>query len=367
MPLRIGVNALFMIPGGVGGTEVYLRNLLSAIAENPRGHEYVVFVNQETGDTLTPAESCFRTVNTGVAATSRPGRILFEQTLLPRAVHAEKIDILYNPGFTSPSLVRCPGVTLIHDLQHHRHPEYFKPADLLAWRFFVWLSAKTSRRILAVSDASRDDIHCVYGVPLDRIATAEPGVEPELFHLIPSGEEPLILCVSTLHPHKNLERLVDAFSAFHTRRPEYRLVLAGMRGFHADAIERRIRHHALESAVSITGWLPRPAILALYARARIAVFPSTFEGFGMPVLEAMAAGVPLIASAIPPIVETTAGTALLFSPGDTDALAGALEQFAADPAVRAGYAARARVRAAAYTWSRTAGITLDTLEQAARS
>jgi glycosyltransferase involved in cell wall biosynthesis len=363
MPLHIGVNALFLIPGGVGGTEVYLRHLLAAIAALDSPHRFTVFLNQESAAGLAPAHPAFRSVQTGVRAASRPRRILYEQSALLPKLHG--IDVLFNPGFTSPLLSPAPNVTVIHDLQHHRHPEFFKPADLLAWRFFVWASAKRSRRLLTVSEASRLDIHSVYGVPLSRIAAAEPGVSPDFFALSPAGAEPLVLCVSTLHPHKNIERLIDAFALFRRARPEYRLVLAGMRGFHTAAVERRIASHSLHDHVTITGWLPRHDVMALYARARIAVFPSTFEGYGMPVAEAMAAGVPLITSAIRPMMDIAGDTALLFPPHDTAALAEALERFAASPGLRSAHATRARQRAATFTWERAARITLQSLEAAA--
>jgi len=363
--LSIGVNALFLIPGGVGGTEVYLRNLLIAFARKASGHRFVVFINQETGPDLVPKHPNFHTVQTGVAATSRPRRILYEQTLLLRDAATANIDVLFNPGFTAPHFLPRPNVSLIHDLQHHHHPEYFKPNDLKAWRLLVWAAARGSRRLVTVSEASREDIHAVYNVPLDRIHTAEPGVEPSFFQLTRKAEEPLILCVSTLHPHKNIERLVDAFAAFRAKRPEYKLVLAGMPGFHGDAVLRRIAHHALEPHVTLTGWIARSAIMDLYGRARIAVFPSTFEGFGMPVAEAMAAGVPLVTSDIRPMKDIAAGSALLFPPNDTEALTAAMEQFAASPSIRAAHASRARKRAAIYTWDRAAGIILDALQKAA--
>lgn len=363
-PLCIGVNALFLIPGGVGGTEIYLRNLLAAIAKQSRGHQFVVFRNNETGDELTPAAPGFRTVATGINATSRPRRILYEQTRFIGDAMAAGIDVMFNPGFTAPYRLPRPNVTIIHDLQHHRHPEFFKWSDLQAWRLLVWASARQSSQILTVSDASREDIHSVYGVPLARLHTAEPGVEQEFFTLPRDEEEPLILCVSTLHPHKNIERLVDAFAAFLPNHPEYKLVLAGMRGFHGEQVERRIAHHRLEQSVRVTGWIPRAEIMSLYRRARFAVFPSTFEGFGMPVPEAMAAGLPLITSNLRPMKDIAGDTALLFPALDTAALTAAMERFANSPQDRAAFAQRARERARAYTWDRAATITLNALENA---
>lgn len=363
-PLRIGVNALFLLPGGVGGTEVYLRNLLAAIAMQNRGHQFVIFRNNETGDDITPTAPGFRSVATGINATSRPRRILYEQSGLIREALSAGIDLMFNPGFTSPQRLPRPNVTIIHDLQHHRHPEFFKWSDLQAWRLLVWASARHSSQILTVSDASREDIHAVYGVPLSRIHTAEPGVEPAFFSLSRTEEESLILCVSTLHPHKNIERLVDAFAAFLPNHPGYKLVLAGMRGFHGEHVERRIAQHRLGQSVRLTGWIPRSEIMSLYRRARFAIFPSTFEGFGMPVPEAMAAGVPLITSDIRPMTDIAGDTALLFPAADTAALTAAMERFANSPEDRADYARRARQRARAYTWDRAATITLAALEAA---
>lgn len=364
-PLRIGVNALYLIPGGVGGTEIYLRNLLDAMAARPGAYEFVVFLNEESGRSIVPARPWVYNIQTGVEATSRPARIIFEQFRLPALCREANIDVLFNPGFTSPVFTSIPSLTAIHDLQHHHHPEYFKPTDLIAWRLLVWASAKHSRQILTISEASREDIHNVYGVPRERIHIAEPGVEPEFFRLNPKGEEPLILCVSTLHPHKNIERLIDAFALFRRNRPEYKLILAGLRGFHADAIERRLHLRGVQQQTTITGWIPREKLIDLYTRARFAVFPSTFEGFGMPVVEAMAAGLPLITSNISPMKDTAGDTALLFPPDSTEALAAAMEHYAADPALRANQAARARQRAQQYTWHRAAARVTEALVTAA--
>src|SRR5947209_758428 len=121
--MRIGVNALYLIPGRVGGTETYLRALLAALAEIDRFNEYFVFTNRETASDLVPQRPNFTHVPQRVRATSRPARLLWEQTELPRVVRQLRIDVLFNPGFTSPIVCAAPQVTVFHDLQHKRHPE----------------------------------------------------------------------------------------------------------------------------------------------------------------------------------------------------------------------------------------------------
>src|SRR5262249_2925773 len=168
-PLRIGINALYLIPGGVGGTEIYLRGLLTALAEIDLVHQYFVFTNRETGPDLTPAGANFRQVPQRVRAVRRPSRLLWEQSVLPIETVRLKLDVLLNPGFTAPLLCPCPQVTVFHDLQHKRHPEYFRWFDLPFWRFFLYWSARVSRMILADSGATADDLRKYYRLPEARI------------------------------------------------------------------------------------------------------------------------------------------------------------------------------------------------------
>ncbi|HMC61962.1 MAG TPA: hypothetical protein VKJ01_22400, partial [Candidatus Solibacter sp.] len=121
-PRRIGVNALYLIPGGVGGTEIYLRALLAALAEVDSANRYFVFTNRETGPDLVPSAANFTCVPQPVRAVGRPARLLWEQTALPLAALRLQLDVLLNPGFTAPLWSPCPQVTVFHDLQHKRHP-----------------------------------------------------------------------------------------------------------------------------------------------------------------------------------------------------------------------------------------------------
>ncbi len=350
--MRIAINALYLIPGGVGGTEVYLRRLVEALEELNTEHEFVVFTNRETGAL---GREC---VQLPVRASFRPGRILYEQLALPAVLRRERIDVLLNPGFTAPLPATLPQVTVFHDLQHKRHPEYFRWFDLPFWQFLLWASAKRSTRLIAVSESTRDDLLKYYGV---RSEVVHHGVEPEFFALRERREDSgYLLCASTTHPHKNHERLLRAFAALKKEKPDVRLVLTGVRGFAAETVDGLVRELRLEQSVEIKGWLSREELYEVFRRARGLVYPSRFEGFGMPVLEAMAAGLPVACSGIEPLRSLAGGHALLFSPDSTQEMLAAMLQLAlgAVPTCPAEYVAN-------FTWERAAKSTLHVIQQAA--
>jgi glycosyltransferase involved in cell wall biosynthesis len=346
--LRIGVNALYLIPGGVGGTEIYLRNLLTALGEIDSVNQYVVFTNRETGADLVPPQPNFLNAPQAVNAQFRPARILWEQLVLPFAARKHRLNVLFNPGFTAPIICGCPMVTVFHDLQHKRHPEYFRWFDLPFWNFFLWASARRSRGLIAVSAATRDDLERYYGVGAQVI---HHGVEQEFFE-VAKGRAPkdYLLCVSTSHPHKNLIALLRAFGQA-GGMPH--LVITGVRGFAAREVEAMAG-----DSVKITGWIPREELYELFRGARGFIYPSTFEGFGMPVLEAMAAGVPVACSDIPPLREIAGSTVHYFDPASENEIRDALERLAAGTIPTEA----ARERASEFTWEKTARETLDYLK-----
>lgn len=364
--LRIGVNALYLIPGGVGGTEIYLRHLLPALAAIDRESEYLVFTNRETDAGLVPAAANFHAVPQPVRAAFRPARILWEQTGLALATAVRRLDVLLNPGFTAPILCGCPQVTVFHDLQHKRHPEYFRWFDLPFWRLLLWTSAHRSRLLIADSDATRADLLRFYRLAPDRIRVAPLGADPAFFEIAREREgaaiEPYFLCASTSHPHKGLVPLVRAFARFARERAGFRLVITGVRGFDAQAVESAV---GASDAVQLTGWITRDELYKLFRHAFAFVYPSTFEGFGLPVIEALAAGVPTACSAIEPLASMTGDAALLFEPANEDALYQALERLASDEPLRARLAAAGPLRAAEFTWEKTAAKTLAALREAA--
>jgi len=365
--LRIGVNALYLIPGGVGGTEIYLRHLLEALGEIDTRDEFLVFTNAETGRDLGPARANFTLAPSRVKASFRPARILWEQSGLPLGAVRRRLDVLFNPGFTAPLWSPCPMVTVFHDLQHRRLPEHFRWFDLPFWRFLLWGSAHRSTLLLAVSESTRADLLREYRLPESRVRVVPEGVDPAFFGLAanPDQRDPYLLVVSTLHPHKNLELLLRAFADFRRRRPEYRLVVAGLRGFHAEHLERVRRDLRLEQAVEFTGWIPRSRLYRLYERASAFLYPSTFEGFGLPVLEAMAAGIPVACSDIEPLASHAGRGALRFDPHDRSAIAEAMLRLTSDEDLRAELAREGPRRAAEFSWHRAASLTLQAIRDAA--
>lgn len=347
--IRIGVNALYLIPGGVGGTEIYLRNLLRALADIDSENQYIIFTNRETGADLVPDRPNFVRAPQPVPARVRPARILWEQFALPLEAHEHRLDVLFNPGFTAPLLCGCPMVTVFHDLQHKRHPEYFRWFDLPSWKFFLGASARRSRGLIAVSMATHDDLQRYYGRSSEVI---HHGVEREFLEIAQHRRpKDYLLCVSTTHPHKNLARLLRV----HAQMPNApKLILTGVRGFAASQIESLAGH-----CVDITGWIPREKLYELYCGALGFIYPSTFEGFGMPVLEAMAAGVPAACSDIPPLREIARSTVHFFDPSSDREIRDALLLLASGKIS----AEAAQRRAADFSWEKTARATLDYLSK----
>lgn len=377
--LRIGVNALYLIPGGVGGTEIYLRNLLAALARIDRRNQYWVYVNRETGPDLCPVAPNFAPIETDVKASFRPGRLLWEQTRLALDTFESKPDILFSPGFTSPRLCRGRKVTVIHDLQHRRQPKNFGFFERAAWEWSVKSSVRSSERLIAVSRHTKAEITEVYGTPPERIDVVPHGVEPDFFGLreneayepsiptaagLPDGR--YLLAVSTLHPHKNWDRLLAAYKHLADDGLELNLAVCGLPGKHQEAVRTSIAEMGLSERVHLLGWQPRRTLIGLFKFADALVFPSTFEGFGMPVLEALAAGLPVVCSDIPPLREIADGAACFVDPHSADSIAEGVRATLADPKTRGERVRAGLERAAGATWERAAERTLAAFLEAAR-
>jgi glycosyltransferase involved in cell wall biosynthesis len=231
-PLRIGVNALYLIPGGVGGTEIYLRGLLAALAEIDTVNR-IFRIHQSRNRARPHARAAnFKALPQPIRAASRPFRILWEQLALPLAAARLKLDVMLNPVSPRRCFAGCPQVTVFHDLQHVRHPEYF-PLVRSA------VLAHAALRVGACFAPAAGRFCPPRRRPPAPLPTARGQVRVALLGGRQSSSnwpkrrrpEPFLLAVSTLHPHKNLDGLLRAFAEFHRERPEFRLTVCGLHGF----------------------------------------------------------------------------------------------------------------------------------------
>lgn len=272
----------------------------------------------------------------------------------------EAVDVVHAIYFLPPRTGR-PTVLTVHDISFERFPQFFSRKSLLRDRFLVRASARTASRVITVSEASRRDLLELYGLPDDRVVAIPNGVNPR-FRPAPvlrdAAEPPddsgslKVLAVGTLQPRKNLLRLLDALSIV-ARKIPVRLRVVGPDGHQGAAIRRR-----LGSAVptEIVGWVSEEALAAEYQRADVFAYPSIYEGFGLPVIEAMACGTPVVTSTGGSLPEVAADAALVVDPYDVSALAEAILRIAEDGDLRRSLRARGLARAAEFTWERSARL-----------
>ncbi|HEV2444508.1 MAG TPA: glycosyltransferase family 1 protein, partial [Candidatus Sulfopaludibacter sp.] len=211
------------------------------------------------------------------------------------------------------------------------------------------------------------DLQRYYRLPERKIRVVPLGVDPAFFRIAERrAPEHFLLAVSTLHPHKNLDGLLRAFAVFRRSHPGFRLVVCGIHGFSTGPLHGLRDSLGLSGAVEFPGWIPREDLHDHYARAWAFIVPSLFEGFGLPVVEAMAAGIPTACSNIQPISAIAGDAALQFEPRDPDTIAAAISRVADDEALRSRLAKAGPRRAAGFSWKATAARTLDALREAAK-
>jgi glycosyltransferase involved in cell wall biosynthesis len=370
--MHVGFNLVFMVPGQTGGMEVAARALIPALRDAAPAARFTAFVNREAAGEDLGVES----VVVPVDATRRVEWVRGEQQLLPGLAWRAGCDLVHSLGSTAPVHGRFVRVTTIHDLNYLVVPDAHFGLRALGMRVLVPLAAHRSARVIADSESTRRDLVERLRVPAERIdvvplglgrpVEAEPTPASELRERMALSDRPLVLSLSAKRPHKNLRGLLDAAARIPPeRRPV--LVLPGYPTPH----EAELREHAaalgIADDVRFVGWTSDADIAGLFALSAAFVFPSLYEGFGLPVLEAMARGVPVACSDRASLPEVAGDAALLFDPGDPAAIAAAIETLLGDPARADRLRAAGRERAAEFTWDRTAGLTLASYERALAS
>lgn len=374
--MRVALNLVFLVPGETGGMEVYARELLPRLAEIP-GLEPVAIVNRRAAaDADAPWNGALRSVVAPVDASDRKQWVWGEQRHVPRLAASLGADLVHSLASTGPARWAGgpPRVTTVHDLHYAVAPDAHFGVRGLGMRLLVPAAVRASRRVIAVSQATKDDLVRIVGTDADRVdvthlATtpprddAPPTSAADLRARLELGERPVLLSLAAKRPHKNVEGLIDALAGIPPKRRPL-LVVPGYRTEHEAALLRRADERGVRDDLRFPGWLSSADVEGLWQLCAAHVFPSFYEGFGLPVLEAMSRGVPGACSDRASMPEVAGGAALLFDPAEPTAIRNAIERLLTDADLRERLRTAGLARAATFSWERTAQETARSYERA---
>lgn len=308
-------------------------------------------------------------------------RILWEQTSL--AAISRKMNLIHGLAFAAPLASSCPTVVTVHDLSFLRYPNAFRPANRSYLSLITKASTRRAARVIAVSESTRQDVIHLIGVPAERVIVVPNGVNPEFSPADPGDvsdfrqraglPERYILFLGTLEPRKNLVRLLEAYALLRSGTQDGAeltippLVIAGAKGWFYQEIFARVTDLGLADQVIFPGFVPAEELPSWYRGAELFVYPSLFEGFGLPVLEAMACGVPTITSRASSLPEVAGDGAILVDPEDVGQLAEAMHRVLTTPSLAGQLRAAGPRQAARFPWERTAAATREVYLSVLRS
>ena len=369
-PTRIGVNLLWLVPGVVGGSEEYTTRLLRALAaQAPADLDLTLFALASFAEAHPDLADAFPTVAVNVDGRRKAERVAVETTWLALEAGRHDIDLLHHAGGVippGPGVSRVPAVLTIHDLQPLIMPENFSAMKRRWLALMLPRSARKARLVLTPSDPASASVVEHLGISADQVMTVPHGVEAPVTSTADRlaevrvryrlGER-VILYPAIPYPHKDHRTLVAAFARLARDRPDLTLVLAGGPGPTEAELAADIRGTGVGEQVRRTGRVPWADLDALYALATAVAVPSRFEGFGAPALEAMAAGIPLVAADATALPWVVGEGGVLVRPGDVDAWVAALARVIDDPGEQQRLSDAGRKRAATFTWDR-AGASL---------
>jgi glycosyltransferase involved in cell wall biosynthesis len=369
--VHLGLNLIFLVPREMSGLETYARELTSALLRQGRDIRLTAFINREAAADGSWSE-LVPTVTVPVYGRRRAAWVRGEHMLLPRQAERVRVDVLHSLASTAPARGSYRRVVTIHDVIYRIHPTAHGWRSI-ALRTLIPLAARRSDRVIVPSHATEDDVIRLLKLAPEKIDVVPNGIGAPPLAQWPSSEDvrrrfdlgprPLALTVSLKRPHKNLDRLLDALALIPPERRPL-LVLAG----HATPYQERLREHAARVGVAADArfldWVSQEDLEGLYRAATVFVFPSLYEGFGLPVLEAMMRGVPVACSNRGALAEVADEAALTFDPFDTRSIAAALERLLGDPEERERLRSAGRANAARFSWDETAAKTIVSYERA---
>ncbi len=370
--MLIGIDASRALRTPRTGTENYSLQLIRALAAMDTPHQWRLYTDQPPPEGLIEGERVtWRVI---------PFPRLWTHVRLAWEVTQHPPDVLFVPAHVIPLARRCPAVVTIHDLGYLYHAAAHRPLDWAYLRASTAWNARVANLVLADSEATRRDLVAHTSCDAAKIVVAYPAGTPELAPVTDLARlaqvrarygtgERYWLYVGTLQPRKNLETLIRAFACLCQQGvwPEdVRLVLAGKPGWYHERITAAAQASGVGERIVFPGYVAPDDLAALLSGCLGFILPSWYEGFGLPVQEAMACGAPVICSNVSSLPEVAGEAALLFAPDDVDALAAAMVRLWREPALRQELARRGRAQAARFTWERCAHSVLAALELVAQ-
>jgi glycosyltransferase involved in cell wall biosynthesis len=360
--MRVAIDARKLHDFGIG---TYIRNLLRHLARIDRDSEYVLLCQETDIGVAAQLGPNFRTV-----LEPSPNYSLREQIRVPWVLHRERPDVFHAPHYVLPPLTRCRSVVTIHDCIHLMFPQYLpNRAAYVYARASMWSAARQAHRILTVSEASKRDIMHFFSVPPEKVVVVYNAIE-ERFAATPSAEaiervreryqlsHQFVLYVGNIRPHKNLVRLIEAFAELRTRGfDDLKLLIIGDEISKLPALRRAVHSHKLHKHVRFLGYLEDETLAILYRLAAVFVFPSLYEGFGLPPIEAMASGTPVVTSNVSSMPEVAEDAAVLVDPYNVASIVEGIARVLTDPALAAELRRRGIARAREFSWTRSVART----------
>ena len=370
--MRVAIDARKLHDFGIG---TYIRNLLRHLARIDRDTEYVLLC---AGGDLGIAEALgpnFRTVLEPSANYS-----FREQVHVPWVLLRERPDVFHAPHYVLPAAVRCRSVVTIHDCIHLMFPQYLPNRAAYAYaRTTMWNAARKATRILTVSQASKDDILRFFAVPPGKIEVVYNAID-DWFWTPPDPadvarvreryqlDQRFVLYVGNIKPHKNLVRLIEAYDLLRRRGfDDVKLLIIGDEISKLPALRRAVHTHKLHKHVRFLGYLPDETLSILYRLASLFVFPSLYEGFGLPPLEAMACGTPVVTSNVSSLPEVTGDAAVLVDPYDVESITAGMQRVLDNPGLSQELREKGVARSRDFSWERSVERTRRVYEEVARA
>ena len=362
--MRVAIDARKLHDFGIG---TYIRNLLRQLARIDHDTEYVLLCGEADIGVAAQLGPNFRAV-----LEPSPNYSIREQIHVPWVLRRERPDLYHAPHYVLPAAVGCSSVVTIHDCIHLMFPQYLPSRAAYAYaRAQMWTAAHRSDCILTVSDASKRDILHLFNIPPEKIVVIYNAIDAH-FSVTPPADavgrvreryqlnHRFVLYVGNIKPHKNLVRLIEAFNELRTGELEdLKLLIIGDEISKLPALRRAVHRHKLHKHVRFLGYVPDDQLAVLYRLAAVFVFPSLYEGFGLPPLEAMASGTPVVVSNVSSLPEVVGDAAVLVDPHDVDSIVDGLRLVLTDPARAEEMRRKGLERAREFSWERSVARTLE--------